>query len=513
MNLFAPRIVSLVAVASFLFGACSADDPVPFGGEAEGGAAGVEELSGANANIDQEVDAAAVDEVSSADTDQRAQADEPTPQPRITNAASFGPVPAVATGPLSEELVESLDSLFASLTTTPDLKAIDRIGDSEDARVAWLLTDLLRFINRGEPFDVLVDAWSELTGVDLPSGESAWGFTSNHLIAWNLPAPPGYVNWKGQLFELVDQRWAPFFADPDATVDWRWVSWGGVLLDDRPIEATTTGCPRGCIPALNDPGLTDASGGSWFSDDSIVFGVVVGDEAVAFPKNIMEIHEMVNITIGGRRLGIPYCTLCGSAQAYFTDEVASDIDLGQYQTYELRTSGLLSRSNKVMFEFHTRSVIDTFTGEAQSGPLREAGVVFPQTTVRTSTWGDWKAAYPHTKIVAEDGGIGRSYPRDPLRGRDDRGPIFPIGDVDGRLEVQQPVIGVISDSGTPVAFAVSSVEPLTASGNSVSFGGVTIASDGAGFVATSTNTGETLAAHQAFWFAWSQFHTDTLLYS
>ena len=103
---------------------------------------------------------------------------------------------------------------------------------------------------------------------------------------------------------------------------------------------------------------------------------------------------MVNITIGGRRLGIPYCTLCGSAQAYFTDDVAPGIDLDGYDTYELRTSGLLSRSNKVMFEFHTMSVMDTFTGDALSGPLRKAGVTLAQTSVRTSTWGDWKAATP-----------------------------------------------------------------------------------------------------------------------
>ena len=48
---------------------------------------------------------------------------------------------------------------------------------------------------------------------------------------------------------------------------------------------------------------------------------------------------------------------------------------GVGETYELRTSGLLSRSNKVMYEFHTRSVFDTFTGEAVTGSLRAAVLV------------------------------------------------------------------------------------------------------------------------------------------
>jgi hypothetical protein len=49
--------------------------------------------------------------------------------------------------------------------------------------------------------------------------------------------------------------------------------------------------------------------------------VVVNEAAIALPKYQMEVHEMVNLTLGGRELGIPYCTLCGSAQAYYVDTV------------------------------------------------------------------------------------------------------------------------------------------------------------------------------------------------
>ena len=435
-------------------------------------------------------------------------------QPNLpaTNKSSFGPIPPSPDGPLDNDLKNDLDTLFASFTTRPDLEALDRIAVSGDPRTAWLLTDMMRFARDNALLKRTADAWSELTGVSIPTDEFPWGFATNHMIAWDIAAPPDYINWKRQLFERLDSRWAPLFDDPDAIVDWRWVSWGGVLIDDRPVDQTKRGCPQSCIPALNDPPLTNASEGSWYDDDAIIFGVVVNDEPVAFPKHIMEIHEMVNITIGGRRLGIPYCTLCGSAQAYFTDEVAAGMDLDGHETYELRTSGLLSRSNKLMFELHTKSVIDTFTGEAQSGPLRQAGVTLNQTSVRTSTWGDWKNAHPKTKIVAEDGGIGRSYPLDPLRGRDDDGPIFPIGDVDTRLAVQEPVVGVIADNGAAVAFPVAVIEPLTRNGASVSFGGVTISSDGAGYSAVADATNEPLSAHQAFWFAWSQFHPETLLY-
>ncbi len=495
----APIAVALIVVALGAASCGRSDDPLP--------EASPKQASGVTTTTAEPADTG-----DSGETGPSPGQDATTTAAPDTVDSPFGGAPDSPDGPLDPALEADLTTLFDSMPR-PDLDAIDRIGESGDARAAWLLTDLVRFVRIGDVLDRTGSAWESLTGVTVPADESLWGFTTNHMIAWDVPAPPGYINWKRQLFEFVDPRWAPFFDDPDATVDWRWVSWGGVFLDDRPIGQTDFGCPQGCIPALNDPPLTSAAEGSWYPDNSIVFGVVVGDEAVAFPKNMMEIHEMVNITIGGRRLGIPYCTLCGSAQAYFTDDVAPGIELDGYDTYELRTSGLLSRSNKVMFELHTMSVIDTFTGEAASGPLREAGVVLPQTSVRTSTWGDWKAAHPGTRIIAEDGGIGRPYPNDPLRGRDDDGPIFPIGDVDPRLEVQEPVVGVVADDGTPVAFPVAVIEPLTVDGASITLGGVTVTSDGAGFTAISESSGDPLAAHQAFWFAWSQFHTDTLLFT
>jgi len=391
-----------------------------------------------------------------------------------------------------------------------DGDALARVARSGDARQAWLLGDLLRFVqDEGEEL-ALVEAFARLTGRD-PRADpafdaSSWSSVTNHLIAWDLPAPPGYVALKAMLFTAIEPGWRAFFADRDADIDWRLVSWGGVPIDARPAGATAP-CPRGCIPALDDPKLTSARDGDWYDDDAIVFGVVVGGEAVAFPRNIMEVHEMVNVTIGGRRLGIPYCTLCASAQAYFTDRPPR----GRPPAV-LRTSGLLSRSNKVMYELHTRSVLDTFTGRALSGPLHDAGVTLEQTSVVASNWGAWKRAHPRTRIVARDGGIGRDYPADPLRGRDGDGPIFPIGPADPRLPVQERVIGVIARNGTAVAFSSDQARAALADGGRVASRGVRLLADGSGLRAVD-RTGRALVAHEAFWFAWSQFHSKTAVWT
>jgi hypothetical protein len=433
------------------------------------------------------------------------------PGPGARAAESFGAPPVVVDEPLDGEVAEALDRLLdAAAVGGFDEDAVAVVAESGDARLAWLLSDLLRFIQGGAEEDALVSAFVELTGVDVRDhpgiAESAWLSVTDHLIAWDLPAPPGYRERKAELFLSIEPAWEPFFADADAEIDWRLISWGGVLIDDRP-PGDDDPCPRGCIPALDDPALTAAREGDWYPEDRIVFGVVVRGEAVALPRNIMEVHELVNITIGGRRLGIPYCTLCGSAQAYF-------LDAGPRRFAEpvLRTSGLLSRSNKVMYDLITRSVFDTFTGRALSGPLQDAGVTLPQTSVIASTWGEWRRAHPETRIVAEDGGIGRDYPLDPLGGRDDHGPIFPVGDVDPRLPVQAEVVGVVAPGGKAVAFPVDQARAALAAGERPAASGVEVFADGDGLRAR-TRGGKALPAHQAFWFAWSQFHPGTRLWA
>ncbi|NND75338.1 MAG: DUF3179 domain-containing protein [Ilumatobacter sp.] len=433
---------------------------------------------------------------------------EPAPvRPRFRYPpAPAAPAADVQSAPEALDAIDTINQLLGAGEL--DLASVSAIRDFGDLRHAWYLSDLLRFF-RGEQGDIIAEAFEQLAGVQLNDDPdraiSQWLSVTNHLIAWDTPSYPGYRDDKAGVFLLVEPAWEPFFADEEATLDWRFVSWGGVLIDDRELGDSEP-CPRGCIPSLDDPATTDAAGGDWYPDDRIVFGLVEGGEALAVPKNIAEIHEMFNLTLGGRRLALPYCTLCGSAQAYSTD------DSGAAEQPVLRTSGLLIRSNKVMYDLVTASVFDTFTGEAVTGPLREDGIVLDEATVVTSTWADWKAAHPDTRIIAEDGGIGRTYELDPLGGRDDEGPIFPIGDADERLDVQELVVGVITADGTPVAFPVVVARSSLDAGSDVELGGVRLVADGGGLRAVDAATGDGLSAHEAFWFAWSQFHPDTLLY-
>ena len=314
------------------------------------------------------------------------------------------------------------------------------------------------------------------------------------------PAYPGYLETKRAIFTQFVAGWDRIFVEGD--IDWRLVSWGGVPIDDRDYDTTDQAC--NCIPAADNPKVSSAEDATWLDDTAIVFGIEVNGEYRAYPRRIMEVRETVNDTLGGRDLGIPYCTLCGAAQAYFTDELGPGIERPI-----LRTSGLLIRSNKVMFDLNTYSVFDTFLGKAVTGPLAKKAVQLKQATVVTTDWGTWKTQHPETTVLLERYALGRDF--NFREGCDADGPIFPVGDVDPRLPVQEDILGVVTASGAPVAFQRSKAMAALQQGGDVQFENVRLELDAAGIRAVDTD-GTDLGSHQAFWFAWSQFYPGTALW-
>ena len=83
--------------------------------------------------------------------------------------------------------------------------------------------------------------------------------------------------------------------------------------------------------------------------------------------------------------------------------------------------------------------------------------------------------------------------------------------MDERLGVQDQVFGVVLDDGTPVAFPVEAAVAALRAGEVVELSGVELRLDGGGVRAIDAD-GHEITGHQAFWFAWSQFMADTLLW-
>lgn len=419
----------------------------------------------------------------------------------VTSGGGDQPLPEGARGAI-DTAVDDVIAMIGESTNPVDPAHLAALGEFDDIRMAWLMVDLGQFVFRGEALDALVASANRLTDEQFTT-RTFWRGLGDTLITDDVPAPPGYVQWKQQLLTAVDVTWVHFFNDSEANVDWRHVTFGGVLADNRPFGSDES-CS--CIAALDNPPAVPAAEGDWYPDHRIVFGLVVDGEARAYPLNVMEVHELANDELGGRRISLTYCTLCRSAVAFFVD----DLDPGVTPPV-LRTSGLLQRSNKLVFDRETKSLVDQFTGEGLSGPLREQNVQLERLTVVTSTWAEWRNDHPNTTLMAGEEGNAANYPLEPLGDRDAGGPIFPIGDVDETLFASQRVIGTILDEGRVVAFPVDVALEALEGGDVVESEGVRVVTDGSGLRLTD-EAGDDLASSQANWFAWSQRFPRTLLW-
>ncbi|MEL6959748.1 MAG: hypothetical protein AAGL89_12435, partial [Pseudomonadota bacterium] len=170
----------------------------------------------------------------------------------------FGAPPAIPTGDLSPELADAVhivfvDSVEQSLWGAPQQEALQIVAASGDPRLAWIISDMMRFTWRASFDDALAEAAAGLLGIEYTQPRR-WDEVTNHLIAWDIPAYPGYLPHKRAIFTHFVPGWEEIFVEGD--IDWRMVSWGGVLIDDRPFGTTEEPC--NCIPAADNPEVETA---------------------------------------------------------------------------------------------------------------------------------------------------------------------------------------------------------------------------------------------------------------
>lgn len=207
---------------------------------------------------------------------------------------------------------------------------------------------------------------------------------------WSRPYEPhpDYARFKGLLYSRIDRRMARFFQPgARALVRLDEVDWGGVTVNG--------------IPPLYYPKVLPAAEARYLRDNHVVFGLAVNGEARAYPKRILAWHEMARDRVGGVDLHVVYCTLCGTVIPY--ESVAAG------RTWRLGTSGLLYRSNKLMFDEETGSLWSTLEGRPVIGELVDRGIELRSRPVVTTTWGEWRALHPDTTVLSLDTGHTRDY--------------------------------------------------------------------------------------------------------
>ena len=365
-----------------------------------------------------------------------------------------GALPAAGAGrfPQAEEARHpDIGDFFEALAPDDDraAEALDRIADRWRNGYAGMVWDLVTLIARPSRLDAPSAAepasarvWRRLVGfLEARTGERFDGdLMRAQRWIWDQPYDPHprYAFLKGTWYSEIDPAFRRFFPDGvSSTIRLDEIVWGGVRVNG--------------IPPLEFPQHLPAAEAAYLDDDHVVFGIAAGGEARAYPKRILAWHEMALDRLGGVELTIVYCTLCGTVIPYESVVDGRHVRFG--------TSGLLYRSNKLMFDHGTGSLWNTVQGEPVVGPLVGSGLRLTHRAVVTTTWGEWRRMHPGTTVLSVETGHARDYSEGAAYREyfsTDR-LMFQVPQRDGRLANKDEVLVMLLDTADggrqPVAIA------------------------------------------------------------
>ena len=317
----------------------------------------------------------------------------PTPETALRPRVTVAPTPLTEV-PIPEPPFDDADvevllvGLLQRRNMSRTAAIVDAIVASGDERFVAVLIELVRFnelaVVTGPGVSGVAAALEALTGQVFiyTSGWAEWYARSD------LQAPPGFAQWKGWLLGAIDPVMTQFFQGEDpGRIRAEEVIWGGVRVDG--------------IPPLENPAFRPAVDVDYLEPDDLLFGVSINGDHRAYPLRIMDWHELANDVVGGVPVSLVYCTLCG-AGVLFDGRVDDTV-------FTFGTSGLLMRSNKLMYDRNTRSLWNQLSGEPVLGPLATSDIRLDLLPVVVSTWADWTAQHPDSLALDIETGYSRAY--------------------------------------------------------------------------------------------------------
>jgi hypothetical protein len=189
-------------------------------------------------------------------------------------------------------------------------------------------------------------------------------------------------------------------------------------------EILSGGPPKDGIPAIDDPHFISVEeADDWLRSQEPVIQIKVGDEARAYPIQILMWHEIVNDQIGDVPILVTFCPLCNTAIAFDRTVDGQVLDFG--------TTGRLRFSNLIMYDRQTETWWQQASGEAIVGELTGQHLQFYPALI--VAWQDFRDVFPQGRVLSQNTGFLRDYGRNPYVGYDDinsspflfRGPITP----------------------------------------------------------------------------------------
>jgi len=310
-----------------------------------------------------------------------------------TKSASQTPASTVTQLPkgLSESpLLNSRFLLFGSRSLRRQTLKWTIERQNTDMVAALIYT--LRYLEP-EKRPAVVKTLRKLTGQRLGDNWFKW-------VTWqqqqqNLKPFEGFDLYLSALFSNIDKKFSDYiYPNVEHRIRLEEIVWGGA--------AAGTG-----IPTLTAPKLVSAEQARYLGDNEKVFGVSINGDARAYPYRIMDWHEMLNDVVGGVPVTLAYCTLCGSGILFDSKPAGTHPLAGTKLTFG--SSGLLYRSNKLMYDHSTNSLWNQFTGKPAVGTLAHTDLQLTPRAMVTTSWKEWRRLHPKTRVLDINTGYDRNY--------------------------------------------------------------------------------------------------------
>jgi hypothetical protein len=174
-------------------------------------------------------------------------------------------------------------------------------------------------------------------------------------------------------------------------------------------EIFSGGPPKDGIPAIDEPVFVDVEeANTWLKPVEPVILVEVGEEARAYPLQILIWHEIVNDTLRDLPLAVTFCPLCNTAIAFERTFNGQILDFG--------TTGRLRYSNLIMYDRQTETWWQQANGEAIAGQYAGSQLEFHPAAI--ISWQEFMTAHPYGSVLSRETGYDRSYGQNPYAGYD-----------------------------------------------------------------------------------------------
>ena len=320
------------------------------------------------------------------------------------------------------------------------------------------------------------------------------------------------------------------------------------------IYGRSADCPRS--------GWLRAADVAWLDDENA--------DALTELPDLAAGDEALSVGVTGQVSGMPvmlaYCTLCGAGVLYdvsipdlaYTDLTGERVELGD-AVLEFGSTGMLMRSNKLMYDRNTDTVWNAITGEPAFGPLASSGLVLDVLPVVVTDWESWLTAHPDTSVLSLDTGFLRNYSNGAAYSDyfNSTELMFPSWQQDTALIQNKEMVFALRMQGQAKAYPLATIipervindrvgdtnvviiadasperdffEPGGAAVRAYDSGGLTfeagaddaslISADGRGWqiteaalISEDSQQLQRIGGHLAFWFGWFGFYPDTLVY-